>query len=248
MKHNKLTESLHYGDLKNFVNEVFTVDRYSSKMGDDKDVIVLGFNVKEKHPAMDLMEFIEKSYNFILDADISSGEEHDGHYQVFVEIERTPEFPKQLKSLIKGVSNLCDRDDWRFRYQKAPASVELTDKTISENIPVTKEAYDAKMLEIKTLDIKEFFDQGSVDVTLESDNTLIFKRPYAGDVAATFLSIGEYNDVKQTLPGPLDLSESGQSQVLFLNKYLGNYDINKIGNKFLIKNNKKAIVIQKDSW
>lgn len=248
MKQLKLNESLYHGDLKNFVNEVFTVDRYSSKMGEDKDIIVLGFNIKEKHPALDLMEFIEKSYNFILDADISSGEEHDGHYQVFVEIERTPEFPNQLKSLMKGVGNLCDRTDWRFRYQKAPSSVELNDNTVLEHIPMTKEAYDAKMLEIKTADVKEFFDQGSIDVALESDNTITFKRPYAGDVKAKFVSIGSYDTVKKTLPGPIDLSESGQSQVLFLNKYIGNYDINKIGNKFLIRNGKQAVVIEKETW
>jgi hypothetical protein len=36
---------------------------------------------------MDLVEFIEKGYKFILDADMSAGEENDGQYQVFVEME-----------------------------------------------------------------------------------------------------------------------------------------------------------------
>jgi hypothetical protein len=105
-----------------------------------------------------------------------------------------------------------------------------------------------KINEIKTNDVQEFFDQGSVEVALESDNTITFSKTYSGDVDAKFIAIGEYEDVKHTLPGPLALDESSQSQVTFLNKYLGNYDIDKIGNKFLIRNGTKAVVIEKGKW
>ena len=103
-----LQEGLRARDLKNYVSEVFTIDCFKSKMGEDSDVVVLAFKVKEKYPAIDLMEFIEKSYGFILDADMSTGEEDDGKYQVFVEIERTNNLPKQIKKLLAGVSQLTD--------------------------------------------------------------------------------------------------------------------------------------------
>ena len=96
--------------------------------------------------------------------------------------------------------------------------------------------------------MQEFFDQGSVDVALESDNTLTFSKPYSGDVEAILVAIGEYDAVKETLPGALSLDESSNSQVTFLNKYLGNYDINKVGDKFLIRNGTRAVVIQKNRW
>ena len=251
MKNNNkrnISEGLRSGDLIDYVSEIFTVDQYSSKMGEDSDIVVLGFKVKEKNPATDLMEFIEKGYNFILDADMSAGEETDGQYQVFVEIERTPELTEQLKELLGGVGQLCGCRDWRFRYQKAPNSVEFTEGNITENIPMTKEAYANKMLEIKSTDVREFFDQGSVDIALESDNTITFSRPYGGDVTAKFIAIGDYDAVKDTVPGKLSLDEGSQSQMFFLTKYLGNYDINKIGNKFLIRNGDQAIVIEKDRW
>jgi hypothetical protein len=246
-RHN-LSEGLRSGDLKNYISEIFTVDQYCSKMGEDRDIVVLGFRVKEKYPAIDLMEFIEKGYNFILDADMSAGEEHDGQYQVFVEIERTPALKDQLKELLGGIGQVSGCYEWRFRYQKAPSSVEFSEESIIEHIPMTKEAYDNKIVEVKNKDIQEFFDQGATEISLESDNTLTFKRPFAGDIKAKFISIGEYEDVKNTVPGKLDLSESSQSQVLFLTKFLGNYDINKIGNKFLIRNGKQAVVIEKDRW
>jgi SepF-like predicted cell division protein (DUF552 family) len=247
-QHQQLNEGLRSGDLKDYVSEIFTVDRYSSKMGEDSDIVVLGFRVREKHPAVDLMEFIEKGYPFILDADVSTGEENDGQYQVFVEIERTPELAEQLRDLLRGVGQLTDNRDWRFRYQKAPESVEFNEDTVAKNIPLTKEDYDAKVLSLKGQDVKEFFNQGASDVELDENNMLTFSRPYAGDIQAKFIAIGDYEDVKNTVPGKLSLDEASQSQMFFLAKYLGNYDINKIGNKFLIRNGEKAVVIEKDRW
>ena len=244
----QLNEGLRSGDLKNYVSEVFTVDRYSSKMGEDSDVVVLGFRVREKNPAIDMMEFIEKGYPFILDADISAGEENDGQYQVFVEIERTPNLTEQLTDLLKGIGQLCDCRNWKFRYQKANQSVEFNEDSITKNIPLTKEDYYAKVLSIKESDIKQFFNQGATNVTIDETNMLTFKRPYAGDIQAKFIAIGDYDIVKNTVPGKLSLDEASQSQMFFLAKYLGNYDINKIGNKFLIRNESKAIVIEKDRW
>jgi len=244
----KLDESLRPKDLKDFVSEVFTVDQYKSKMGNDADVVVLGFRVKEKHPALDLVEFIERGYQFVLDADMSTGEEHDGQYQVFVELERNQQLPENLKHLLAGVGKLTGTEEWRFRYQKAPNSVEFNSKSVMEHIPMTPADYDNKINEIKTNDVQEFFDQGTVEVALESDNTITFSKPYSGDVDATFIAIGDYENVKETLPGALALDESSNSQVTFLNKYLGNYDINKVGDKFLIRNGTRAVVIQKNRW
>jgi hypothetical protein len=242
---NHLTEGLNRGDLKEFVSDLFTVDRYTSKMGEDRDVVVLGFRVKEKFPAIDLMEFIERGYPYVLDADMSTGEESDGQYQVFVEMERNQNLPKNLRHLLSGIGQLTDIYEWRFRYQKAKNSLAFDEKSIMENIPMSPEDYDNKITEIKTSDVQEFFDQGVVEVALESDNTLTFSKPFSGDVVTKFISIGNYDDVKETLPGALSLDESSQSQILFLNKYLGNYDIDKVGDKFLIKNGNRAIVIER---
>lgn len=248
MATNQLNEGLQRGDLNDFVSDLFTIDQYRSKMGEDKDVVVLGFKVKEKYPAIDLMEFLEKGHKFILDADISSGEEKDGHYHVFVEIERTPDLTEQIKEILSGVGQLCNCREWRFRYQKAPHSIEFSKEAIKEHVPLTPADYERKILEYKNKDIKDFFDQGATNVTLEANNILTFSRPYSGDIQAKFIAIGEYNDIKQHLPGKLSLDESSQSQVLFLNKYLGNYEIHKIQNKFLIKNKNQAIIIEKDRW
>jgi len=250
MKYQKrnLIEGLRYGDLENYVSEVFTVDRFRSKMGEDDDIVVLGFRVKEKYPAIDMMEFIEKGYDFILDADMSAGEENDGQYQVFVEIERTPQLQEHLTELLGGIGQLCNFRNWRFRYQGAHESVEFNEDSIVKHIPMTSEAYQSKLVSIKETDVQEFFNQGAMNVTLDENNMLTFKRPYAGDIEAKFIAIGDYEDVKNTVPGKLSLDEASQSQMFFLAKYIGSYEINKIGDKFLIRNGDRAVVIEKNRW
>lgn len=247
-KPRNLTEGLQTADLKNYVSNLFTIDRYSSKMGEDKDIVVLGFTVKEKNPAVDLMEFIEKGYNFILDADMSTGEENDGKYQVFAELQRTKDIAENISTLLNGVGQLCDVGDWRFRYQKDSNSVEFSKSSILEHVPTSPEEYENKINEFKQADLTDFFDQGGVTVTLEGTNNLTFTKPYAEPIRCKFIAIGDFEAVKQTIPGKLSLDESSQSQCIFLTKYIGTYDIDKIGNKFLITKGNQAVVIEKERW
>jgi hypothetical protein len=245
----KLIEGLRTKDLQNFVGETFTIDRFRSKMGEDRDVVVLGFRVKEKYPAIDLMEFLEKGYSFILDADMSAGEENDGQYQVFVEIERTSKLPGQLRHLLGGVSQLTDNWNWKFRYQKSGGLVPFSEEKILEHVPINPRDYDIKILEIKNKDVNKFFDQGAIDgVVIDEDNSMIFKKPYFGNLHMKLISMGKYEDVKNMTPGAISLDENSQSQVYFLQKYLGSYEIDKIGDKFLIRNGNNAMIVEKDRW
>lgn len=244
----QLFEGLRTSDLKGFVSEVFILDQYRSKMGEDKDVIVVSFKVNEKAPAADLMEFIEKGYSFVLDADMSSGEEQDGKYQVFVEFERSKRFPSELKELLSGVSRLTDNYDWRFRYYKDVEGHKFTEEAINETVPLDTIAYEARMMEIKNGAVAEFFDQGATEVALDEDDTIIIQKPYSGPIAMELLAFGDYEEVKDSLPGGLQLDESSQSQVAFLEKYLGNYEVNKINGKFLIRNGNKGMIVKKDRW
>ena len=59
-----LKENLEKGDLKRLVNPEIHIDEYKSKMGDDADIVVLSPKVKGKEPSTDLVNFIEKGYDF----------------------------------------------------------------------------------------------------------------------------------------------------------------------------------------
>ena len=110
--------SLRQNDLKYFVDSIFEIDSFSSKMGNDSDIVTVSFSLKEKQPADDLVDFLEKGYNFILDADVSPGELENSNFKVFVEIERDRDIGKNIYEMIQGVTKLSGVDNWKYRYYK----------------------------------------------------------------------------------------------------------------------------------
>ena len=78
--------TLQANDLKDMIYPVFEVDAYKSKMGSDSEIVVVSFSVNEKAIGEDLVNFIEKGYGFVLDADVSAGENEEGEYSIFVEM------------------------------------------------------------------------------------------------------------------------------------------------------------------
>ena len=146
MHNNQLNENLEEGDLKRLVHDELHIDEYKSKMGDDADVCVISFKVSGKEPAIDLVSFIEKGYDWVLDADVSSGEKEGGDYLVFVEIDRTPIMPQQIYDLISDLVNLTEQDilDWRVLYFKSNKEHDLTVEALSQIMPLTPSKYRAK--------------------------------------------------------------------------------------------------------
>ena len=141
-----LRENLEMGDLTRLVHNELHIDEYKSKMGTDADVCVVSFKVSGKEPSADLVSFIEKGYDFVLDADVSSGEKEGGDYLVFVELERTDKLPEQILEIMEDIMNLTEQkiEEWRVRYYKSTTDNELTQESLANVIPLTSEAYDAK--------------------------------------------------------------------------------------------------------
>lgn len=143
---NDLFEGLEQGDLIRLVHPKIHLDEFKSKMGDDADILVVSFKVHEKDPANDLMSFIERGYEWVLDADVSTGELDDGDYLVFVEMERSPAASKQVTELIEDILNLTGQkmSDWRFQYQKSKLEYPISADNIRKIVPLTPDAYIAK--------------------------------------------------------------------------------------------------------
>lgn len=140
---NNLFEGLEEGDLERLVHPKMHLDEFKSKMGDDADILVASLKVKEKEPANDLMSFIERGYDWVLDSDVSTGELDDGDYLVFIELERNPKAAQQLTELIEDIINLTGQkfSDWRFQYQKNKLEYPLTADNIRKIIPLTADDY-----------------------------------------------------------------------------------------------------------
>ena len=155
--------SLRQGDLRHMVDDIFEIDSFKSKMGDDKNICVLSFSVKENQVAKDLMTFIEKGYPFVLDADMTSGEQSDGTYKVFVELEREKENPTQILEIVDGIKKLSEIDNMKFRYYKNFRSKDATAEALSEMLPLDEDSYESTISNMQMENYQNFFSKSYVE-------------------------------------------------------------------------------------
>jgi hypothetical protein len=143
MHHSNITEGLEQNDLKRLVHTELHIDEFKSKMGKDEDIVVISFKITGREPAEDLVNFVEKGYEWVIDADVSSGEMDDGDYIVFVEADRTREMPELIVDLMEDIMNLTDQkmSDWRLMFRSSPEEFEITADNIRANVPLTAEDY-----------------------------------------------------------------------------------------------------------
>jgi hypothetical protein len=236
--------SLREGDLKDMMDDVFEIDSFSSKMGADKDIVTLSFSLKEKAPADDLMNFLERGYGFILDADVTSGEQSDGTYKVFVEIARDKDVHENIIEIVDGVKNLSEVDNFKFRYYKNWRSQDLSQETLEELVPNDPENYGIKVEESRMNSYKEFFSKGFLDSVDLKESELTLRKKYADPLVFEFIDFGNVNYIRDNVDGKFDIMES-YPEILFLTKYLGDYNISKYGDKLVFENGNKAVVLKR---
>lgn len=139
----QFNEGLEHGDLARLVDKKITVDEYKSKIGDDEEIIVITFTVDGKDPAQDLVNFLEKSYDWIIDADSSSGELDTGEYLVFVEADRQPSIVSNILTMLDDLTNLTaiEQQDWEIVYSKPHAVAKADEDSLNSIIPTTVAKY-----------------------------------------------------------------------------------------------------------
>lgn len=235
--------SLRTEDLKNLVDKIVEIDSYKSKMGADQDIITIAFSTKTKESADDLVGFVERGYPFVLDADATSGEQSDGTYKVFVEIERDRKASEQIVELADGISKLTGIDDLKFRYYKNFRSVPLEQSALEAAIPTSADEYGVRVTESRLDNYKNFFNKSFVESVDMWDDILRIKKAYADPV---FFKFVDYGPTQQTLDA---INESFNpwefAEIIYLSKYIGDYNITKYGDKLTFENNGNTLVLER---
>lgn len=224
------------GDLHDLILPVFEVDSYASKMGDDEDIVVVSFSVKEDQAAKDLVDFIEKGYDFVLDADATTGEIDTGMYKVFVEIERNRYINKQIMEILDGVGKIANMNDFKFRYHKNFRSKSASEQTLGETVPIDARTYLLTVNESRIDNFKDFFDKSYLEsIEIFGDN-LILKKSYADPIGLIIKNFGEVNVINENINQKININD--YAEILFLTKYIGDYNIMKFGHKTITLENK----------
>ncbi len=241
----QLNEGLRPMDLQEMVHPVFEVDSFRSKMGEDRDVCVISFQVKDRSPAKDLMEFIEKGFNFVLDADVSSGENNKGEYAVFVELSRSPRLAEQIKELTYGVKKLTGIENFKFKYHKNSEVHEASEDNLKSKIPPSASAYDGLMNKLRTESVKQFFNKTLMDDLTLDGNIITIHKPFDKKVQLEMIKEGSDTSILEGIEDGFDVAEEAASEVFWLTKVLGDYSINKIGGNFVFNNGNYSMLLKR---
>jgi hypothetical protein len=129
MYNKPLNEGLDFKDMEGIVKPTVFIDEFASKMGSDDEVSVVSFYVRNNRAADDLVNWFEKGYDFVLDADRSPGEVKPNRYLVYVEMKRRTSLPEWIAELLNDLSTLTEHeseDSWTVGYkgEEFPFTVE----------------------------------------------------------------------------------------------------------------------------
>lgn len=117
------------------------IDEFSSKMGDDDEIIVVSFFVRSSEAAKDLANWFEKGYDWVLDADVSPGEIKPGRFLVYIEMRRRSAAGDKIMEVIEDLATLTEfkPTDWEMHYNKntTPFSVE----EFNSQVPLSPSQY-----------------------------------------------------------------------------------------------------------
>ena len=235
-------------DLRDLVDNILEIDGYKSKMGADKDIVTVAFATKTKESADDLAAFIERGYSSVLDADATQGEQADGTYKVFVELERDDAIGEQIMELAGGVENLTGMTDIKFRYYKEFRSQPLTLENLEDTVPLESDLYGIDSDILKDMsesmnNYSNFFNKSMVENITMWGDMLTIKKIWADPIAFKFVDFGPTQTTLDNITESFNINDF--SEIIFLSKYVGDYNITKYGNKLTFENNGQTLVLER---
>lgn len=131
---NQLNEHLSENDLKWLVDDNILIDMHKTKLGEDKDYMVLSIPVNDRTPAHDLARFIENSVYDYADVEVSPATDSKGRYLVYVELERNPNAFETISGILKDSNRLSGIEAWKFKSMGMSDYVPFDQETFDQNV------------------------------------------------------------------------------------------------------------------
>ena len=243
-----VNEGLKAGDLEGVVSKRFSVDQFKSKMGEDRNIMVLAFTVDGMAPAKDLERFAETGYKEVLDADATPGSLEDGKHRVFVEFARVEQVDQHIRKFLDDLSKLTNIEKFEFTYHKRTVPFEASAKNLADVLPRTPIAYSQKINSLKLGEVQTFFDKFQMMEFKLDNNIVTIKKQNADTLKFELHAFGTTNMLMREVKA-FKLDESAMSECLFLTKYFGPYQITKTTeDQFIFSKDGESALMSKNGW
>ena len=244
-----VNEGLKAGDLEGVVSSTFSVDQYKSKMGDDRNVMVLAFSVDGQAPAKDLEHFAETGYKDIMDADATPGTLEDGKHKVFIEFQRKENVDTVIRKFLDDLKKLTNIETFSFTYHKRTNPFEASAKNLADVLPRTPEAYTQKISALRLGEVKNFFDKFEM-MEVKLDNNIMNVKKHGTDVDMKF-ELHAFGETKMMMNEikAFKIDADSMSECMYFTKYFGPYQITKTNeDKFVFSKGGDSVLLSKSGW
>lgn len=242
---------LSYLDLEGMVSPMFGIDVFDAKAGTNESVCVLSFRVSSESGAQDLSSFTEREGDWILDSDVSTGEDDTGKYLVFIELQRSRQLIAKILNLLEVIERLAGAMDWKFTVRKFQKRYACNQETLQKYVATTTEEYTAQLKEQRHQEMMEFFDGTVYNTLTVNENVLKLEQFFQPHRAHSSLKI----TILKENPNDEELHESmtslkkqpNPSLSSWLERTLGaNVQVEAMGSNFLLKNSKsnKSLLVK----
>jgi hypothetical protein len=158
-----LNEGLDFHDLEGQMIPTLTVDEYAAHMGNDSEIVTLAFTIKSEAAGNDLVDWFERGYDFVLDAQVSEGEVKPGQFLVFVEMNRRSSVPKRIIELLDDLETLTaiPSKDWTIVVDEEEHSPE--EDILKQVITISPHDY-RETEEVEEEEINEMRERAGLEV------------------------------------------------------------------------------------
>lgn len=156
-----ITEGLDFHAMEGQVIPTISVDEYAAKMGENSDIVTLSFTVKSEAAGNDLVDWFERGYDWVLDAQVSEGELESNRWLVFVEINRRSTVPERIVELLKDLKTLTNLKVTEWTVQVDDEDYDPDEKILQQVIICNPNRY--KMEKEKEGDLNEMREIAGLD-------------------------------------------------------------------------------------
>lgn len=128
----RIDEAVSKGQLRNLVDAIVSIDQYKSKIDEDRNMVVLAFEVMNEMAAGDLSNFIETGAYDVEDTEVSASTNVDGNYMIYVEMRRGSKLHETIRKILEDVSKLTEIESWQYNTGKngIPQSIDNLEEMI----------------------------------------------------------------------------------------------------------------------
>jgi len=137
-----LNEAVQHNDLRGLVSNVVSIDQYESKIGYDKNIVVVAIEVNHIDAASDLSQFIETGHKDALDVDVSVGPTPEGKYTVFIEYTRSNFLFRLIDVMLQDILNIDNEvESWKFVAYKDTIPKDWTSEEFEQSVHTSSYEY-----------------------------------------------------------------------------------------------------------